>query len=130
MFNLRCLRWDLQSWNSPSDSAQQRGTHPHVLEIGYTWLAASAQRTRCNTEAKFLLLRHAFETWRVHRAFLRTDERNERSRRAIERLGAKLEGIRRADMLGSDNTVRNSAYYSIVIAEWPDVKARLTRLLG
>ena len=86
-----------------------------------TWLAASAQRTRCNTEAKLLMLAHAFERWQVHSVSLKTDERNARSRRAIERLGARFDGLRRADMPGADGTVRTSAYYSILAAEWPVV---------
>jgi RimJ/RimL family protein N-acetyltransferase len=104
---------EFQPWEWPSGCSFQRVDRPDALEIGYTWLAASAQRTRCNSEAKYLLLRHAFEAWHVHRVSFRTDERNARSRRAIERLGARLEGIRRADMPGRDCTVRNSAYYSI-----------------
>ncbi len=107
----------------------QRVDRPDAVEIGSTWLAASAQRTRCNTECKYLLLAHAFDTWAVHRVFLKTDERNERSRRAIERLGAIFEGIRRSDMPAQDGTVRNSACYSIVRAEWPGVKSRLERFL-
>lgn len=121
---------NLEMWQWPSGSVLQRRGTPDVAEIGYTWLARSAQRTRCNTEAKFLLLRHAFENWRVHRVSFRTDERNERSRRAIERLGAKFEGIRRADMPSVDGTVRDSAFYSIVSAEWSDVKAGLVAKLN
>ncbi len=84
-----------------------------MVEIGSTWLAVSAQRTWCNTEAKYLLLSHALDVWKVHRVALKTDERNARSRRAIERLGARFEGVRRADMPGQDGSVRSSAYYSI-----------------
>jgi len=116
---------DRAPWQWPAGSPRQRTDRPDAIEIGATWLAASAQRTRCNTEAKYLLLAHAFDTWDVYRVTLRTDARNERSRRAIERLGAKFEGIRRADMPGSDGTVRDSAYYSIIRAEWPDVRTRL-----
>jgi RimJ/RimL family protein N-acetyltransferase len=100
------------------------------VEIGYTWLAASAQRTRCNTEAKFLLLQHAFETWEVHRVTIRTDERNQRSRAAIARLGAHFEGIRRAEKPGADGSVRDSAMFSIIAAEWPAIRARLRERLG
>ena len=71
------------------------------------------------------MLAHAFDVWAVHRVALKTDERNARSRRAIERLGATLDGVRRADMPGQDGSVRNSAYYSIVRAEWPAVRAKL-----
>ena len=94
-----------------------------------TWLAASAQRTGANTEAKSLMLGHAFEAWEVHLVRLRTDRRNLRSRTAIERLGARFEGVRRADRPGVDGTVRDSAFYSITRAEWPAVRERLGRLL-
>lgn len=121
---------DLQTWGWPGNSTLQRADIPDVIEIGATWLAESAQRTRCNTEAKYLLLTHAFESWAVHRVCFRTDERNQRSRRAIERLGARFEGIRRADMPGADGTVRNSAYYSIIRAEWPEIKRQLAARLS
>ena len=98
---------------------------PAAVEIGATWLARSAQRTRCNTEAKYLLLSHAFETWRVERVSFRTDERNVRSRTAIERLGARFEGVRRAERLGADGAIRSSAYYSIVASEWPEARVLL-----
>lgn len=116
---------DFQPWEWPAGSLLQRSGRPDAVEIGYTWLGASAQRTRCNTEAKYLLLAHAFEIWQVHRVSFRTDARNERSRRAIERLGAHFEGVRRADMPGRDGTVRDSAFYSIIEAEWPDVRRAL-----
>jgi RimJ/RimL family protein N-acetyltransferase len=112
---------DIECWEG--------STVPSVVEIGSTWLSASAQRTRANTEAKLLMLTHAFETWRVHRVTFKTDARNERSRRAIERLGATFEGIRRAHVVAYDGTIRNSAYFSIIAAEWPDVKQRLDALL-
>ena len=117
-------------WDWQGGSPLQRTDRPDTVEIGSTWLAASAQRTRCNTEAKLLMLSHAFERWEVHSVTLKTDRRNQRSRRAIERLGAQLDGIRRADMPGADGTVRSSAYYSIVAAEWPAVKERLARRLA
>jgi RimJ/RimL family protein N-acetyltransferase len=121
--------YDFQPWDWPQASPLQRKEVPDATEIGYTWLAASAQRTRCNTEAKFLLMQYAFETWKVHRVFLRTDERNQRSRAAIERLGCKLDGIRRADMPGRDGTVRNSAYYSMLADEWPAARQDLLQRL-
>src|SRR5262249_62180093 len=86
-----------RSWQWPPGSALQRTDRPDVVEIGSTWLAASARRTRCNSEAKLLMLAHAFERWAVHAVFFKTDQRNERSRRAIERLGAGLGRIRRGD---------------------------------
>jgi RimJ/RimL family protein N-acetyltransferase len=121
--------YDYAAWRWPAGSAMQRSDRPDALEIGYTWLAASAQRTQCNTTAKLLLLTHAFETWQVHRVSLRTDVRNARSRRAIERLGAKFEGILRADKPATDQTVRDSARYSIVLAEWAEVRTGLERRL-
>jgi len=121
---------DVQRWRWPAGSPHQRTDRPDSVEIGSTWLAASAQRTRCNTEAKYLLLSHAFDGWEVHRVCLKTDERNTQSRRAIERLGARLEGLRRADMPAQDGSVRTSAYYSIVRAEWPDVRKNLEGALA
>ena len=118
-----------ERWRWPAGSPRQRSDRPDVVEIGATWLAASAQRTRCNTEAKLLMLAHAFDVWQVHRVSLKTDARNARSRRAIERLGVLFEGVRRADMPGSDGSVRDSAYYSIVRAEWPQVRTRLEAAL-
>ena len=103
---------------------------PDVVDIGYTWLAASAQRSPVNTEAKLLMLGHAFEVWQVHRVGFQTDERNTRSRKAIERIGGRLDGLLRADMPGTDDTVRTSARFSILAAEWPEVKERLTSRLG
>ena len=122
--------FEYQPWTWPPGSALLRTDRPDVCEIGYTWLAASARRTGCNTEAKYLLLSHAFEKWQVHRVSLRTDVRNERLRRAIERLGAQFEGVRRADKPAADETVRDSAFYSIVVAEWPEVAARLRKILA
>ena len=116
-------------WSWPAGSPHQRDGVPDVCEIGATWLAASAQRTSCNTECKLLLLAHAFETWEVHRVSLRTDARNQRSRAAIERLGCQFDGVRRADLPGTDDTVRDSAYYSMLAAEWPAAKAALTTRL-
>ncbi len=121
---------EIRPWQWSEGSALQRHGRPDVVEIGYTWLAASAQRTRCNTETKYLLLRHAFEGWDVHRVAFRTDVRNEMSRAAIERLGAKLEGIRRADKPGCDGKVRDSIFFSIVRHEWPAVGAALERRLA
>lgn len=98
---------------------------PRSAEIGATWLAASAQRTATNTEAKLLMLRHAFDSWGVQRITFKTDARNLRSRAAIERVGARWEGIRRAHGPASDGGIRDSAYYSILRSEWPAVRDRL-----
>lgn len=102
---------------------------PSALEIGSTWLAASAQRTGINTEMKLLMLAHAFETWKVHRVTLKTDARNQRSKTAMERIGCRFEGIRRAHMPALDGGIRDTAYYSILAAEWPEVNDRLGRLI-
>ncbi len=91
--------------------------------IGYTWLSRSAQRTAVNTEAKSLLLTHAFETWRVIRVEFITDVLNEQSRAAILRLGAKQEGILRNHLLMLDGRIRDSVCFSIIASEWPEVKA-------
>jgi RimJ/RimL family protein N-acetyltransferase len=99
--------------------------YPQAAEIGYTWYAPSVQRTAVNTAAKLALLREAFDVWAALRVSLKTDARNARSRAAIERLGAEFEGVRRAHMSASDGGVRDTAYYSIVRAEWPVVKTRL-----
>lgn len=104
--------------------------HHRTLEIGYTWLARRVWRTRVNTECKYLLLRHAFETLGVMRVQLKTDRRNARSRAAMERMGAKFEGILRHHMLVRGDQVRDSAYYSVIDTEWPEVKARLEGFLA
>ena len=104
---------------------------PDVVEIGATFLAASAQRTPVNTEAKLLMLTHAFEVWGVQRVSLKTDARNERSRAAIERLGARYDGTLRRHMpaYGPGGGPRDSAFFSILSEEWPPVKSDLqTRL--
>ena len=95
------------------------------LEIGWTWLARDAQRTPINTEAKYLLLRHAFETLDCIRVEFKTDALNERSRAALLRIGAKEEGILRSHVITATGRVRDSVYYSILAAEWPEVKAGL-----
>lgn len=99
------------------------------LEIGGTWYAPEHQRTAANTEAKYLLLRHAFESLGCVRVQLKTDLRNERSQRAIERLGAVREGVLRHHMLMPDGYRRSSVYYSILEEEWASVKSRLEEKL-
>jgi RimJ/RimL family protein N-acetyltransferase len=99
-----------------------------AVEIGWTWLAAAHQRSVVNTEAKRLMLAYAFEVWQVRRVTLKTDARNLRSRAAIERLGAHLDGILRAHLPAADAPVpRDSAVYSILAAEWPAIRERLDR---
>lgn len=95
------------------------------VEIGSTWIAPRWQRTAVNTEAKYLMLRHAFEVWNCLRVELKTDALNQRSRRAILRLGAKEEGTLRKHMLAYDGRKRDSVYFSILDSEWPAVKAQL-----
>ena len=103
-------------------------TH-HRVEIGWTWVARERQRTAINTEAKYLLLRHAFETLGCIRVELKTDSLNERSRAAILRIGAREEGTFRNHMITASGRIRHTVYFSIVDSEWPSVKARLeTRL--
>lgn len=121
--------FDVEWWPWPEGHAEHGRATPDVCEIGYTWLTRDAIRTAANTEAKLLMLTHAFEVWDVHRVCLHTDERNARSRAAIERIGGKFEGILRAHRMANDFIPRNSARYSIVAAEWPGVKARLEERL-
>jgi N-acetyltransferase len=115
--NLEYWAWD-----------EQKGK-PDAAEIGWTWLAPSAQRTKVNTAAKLLMLEFAFETWQVRRMTLKTDARNERSRNAILRIGGSFEGILRAHMPSSDGGIRNTAMYSILESEWANVKEKLQNYL-
>ena len=96
------------------------------LEIGSTWYGASARRTGVNTEAKLLLLTHAFEELGMGRVQLKTDHMNQRSQAAIARIGAQREGVLRRHRLRPDGTWRDSVYFSILIEEWPAAKARLS----
>ncbi|MGH2400992.1 MAG: GNAT family N-acetyltransferase, partial [bacterium] len=99
------------------------------VEIGWTWIGRPWQRTVVNTEAKFLMLRHAFEEWGCLRVEFKTDRLNEQSRRALLRIGAKEEGIFRSHMITETGRVRDSVYFSIIAAEWPEVRARLEEKL-
>ncbi len=113
--------WDPRAWPGRSGLC--------AVEIGWTWLAASAQRTSINTEAKLLLLGYAFESLGVVRVDLKTDARNERSRQAIQRLGATFEGVLRSwsesHVPGEAGLLRDSAMFSVIASEWPAVKASL-----
>jgi RimJ/RimL family protein N-acetyltransferase len=100
------------------------------VEIGYTWVAASVQRTAVNTEAKLLLLTHAFETWHCIRASFITDVLNQQSRTALLRLGAKEEGVLRNHLIMPGGRYRDSVCFSIIESEWPAVKTRLEMKLG
>lgn len=103
-------------------------TH-HRVEIGWTWVAPAWQRSAVNTEAKYLLLRHAFETLGCIRVELKTDSLNERSRAAILRIGAREEGTFRNHMITASGRIRHTVYFSILDSEWPDVKSRLQTML-
>jgi len=103
-------------------------TH-HRVEIGWTWVAPEWQRTGVNTETKYLLLRHAFETLGCIRVELKTDSLNEKSRNAILRIGAKEEGTFRNHMITASGRIRHTVYFSILDSEWPAVKARLQSLM-
>jgi len=118
---------NIETWTWPStERARPVPSVPfEAAEIGSTWLAASAQRTAVNTEAKLLMLTHAFEVWGLRRVNLKTDARNVRSRTAIERLGARHDGVLRAHMPAFDGGIRDTAVYSILASEWPAVKAAL-----
>ena len=100
------------------------------LEIGGTWYGIEYQRSPVNTECKYLLLKHAFETLGCIRVQLKTDSRNERSQKAIERIGAKREGVLRNHMILPDGFIRDSVFYSILDTEWGDVKKRLEEMLA
>ena len=106
---------------------------PYAVEIGGTWLASSAQRTGINTEAKFLLLRFAFETWHVARVDLKTDARNERARMAMVRIGASFEGVLRrwqpSQVVGEQTRYRDTAMFSIVEEDWPAISLQLSALI-
>ncbi len=118
--------WDLRPWPGRAE--------PCAVEIGWTWLAASAQRTGINVEAKLLLIRHAFEQLGVARVDLKTDARNERSRRAIAGLGAHFEGVlrnwSRSWALDEEGQLRDSAMYSFIDSEWPSCEERLRKRLS
>ena len=104
------------------------GANRHV-EIGWTWVAPAWQRTPVNTEAKYLMLRHAFEAWNCHRVQLKTDALNTRSRQAMLRIGAREEGVFRRFQVTQGGRVRDTAWYAVTDLEWPSVKARLEERL-
>jgi N-acetyltransferase len=116
------LRW----WHGRS--------YPDGAEIGGTFLTASAQRTPINTEAKLLMMAHAFDVWEVQRLDLKSDARNDRSRRAMERIGAQFEGVLRnwqpSQAAGEEGLTRSTAMYSVLPSEWPEVRRRLEARLS
>jgi RimJ/RimL family protein N-acetyltransferase len=121
--------WNLERWSWPPAHPLHARETPDACEIGYTWFSRAAIRTGSNTEAKLLMLQHAFEMWQVLRVCFHTDVRNQRSRAALERIGGKLEGILRAHRMAADYIPRDSCRYSIIASEWPSVKQQLQRLL-
>jgi N-acetyltransferase len=121
--------WNIEYWAWPPGHPSHGRGLPDACEIGYTWFARSSIRTGANTEAKFLMLRHAFEVWNVLRVCFHTDARNARSRAALERIGGQCEGILRAHRMAADFIPRDSVRYSILAAEWPAVKQRLLQLI-
>ena len=122
--------FNLERWSWPKGHPRHGRRDPDVCEIGYTWLARSAIRTAANTEAKLLMLTHAFETWQVFAVCFHTDSRNQRSRAALERIGGKFDGILRAHRMAADYIARDSVRYSIVAAEWPAAKQHLSLFLS
>lgn len=99
------------------------------VEIGWTWLGGEFQRSACNTEAKYLMLRHAFEVLGLQRVELKTSLVNEKSKAAMRRLGLVEEGVLRKHMINDDGAIRHSVFFSVVDDEWPAMKARLESLL-
>jgi RimJ/RimL family protein N-acetyltransferase len=117
--------WNIERWAWPQGHDRHGRGLPDACEIGYSWLTPSAIRTAANTEAKLLMLEHAFETWGTLRVCFHTDARNQQSRAALKRLGAKFEGVLRSHRMAADLIPRDSLRFSIVAAEWPSVKERL-----
>ncbi|HZE42049.1 MAG TPA: GNAT family protein [Stackebrandtia sp.] len=118
--------WDPRFWLSDDKLS--------AIEIGFTWLSASARGTGINTEAKYLLMRHAFEEWNVARVDMKTDARNARSRAALEKVGAQFEGVlrnwSRSWAPGEDGRLRDSAMFAVIDCDWPSCKARLEGMLA
>lgn len=117
--------WNLERWSWPVGHPSHGRAVPDACEIGYTWFSKPAIRTSANSEAKLIMLAHAFESWDMLRVCFHTDVRNLRSRAALERIGCQFEGILRAHRMAADYIPRDSARYSIIAAEWPAAKQRL-----
>lgn len=122
--------FNMERWAWKAGHPRQGREYPDAGEIGYTWLDKSVIRSGVNTEAKLLLLRMAFEKWQALRICFHADMRNDRSRTAIARLGAKFEGVLRSHRLSPDGIARDSARFSIILSEWPEVKDRLEKYLN
>ena len=132
-YRLMSLEW----WTWPEGPIHVAGeprvppeAPPDVAEIGHAWIVPEAQHTLVNASVAYLLMEHAFEVWRVHRLVLKTDARNERSRGAIGKVGGRFEGILRAHTPAADGVVRDVALFSVLPAEWPEVKHALALRLG
>ena len=125
--------YELDPWDwtalAPGARPVQRVGLVDRASIGHTWIGPVAQRTPVNTEAKLLMLGHAFEVWGVRAVRIQTDARNERSRVAIARLGCSLDGVLRADRPATDGTVRHSAIFSMLATEWPAARRQLAERL-
>jgi RimJ/RimL family protein N-acetyltransferase len=121
--------FNVERWSWPEGHERHNRKEGDVAEIGYTWLGTNALRSGINTEAKLLLLTHAFEALRMLGVCLYADARNQRSRAAIQRLGGRFDGILRAHRLATDLTARDSARYSFVASEWPQVRERILALV-
>ena len=121
--------WDWTTLSPGAVAVPATGTLDRA-SIGHTWLDPAAQRSPVNTEAKLLLLAHAFDTWGVRAVRLQTDARNARSRAAIERIGCTLDGVLRADRPAADGSVRDSAVFSMLADEWPAARAALVARLA
>lgn len=117
--------FEMEHWAWPKGYERHGREHADVCEIGGTWLSKPSLRTAANTEAKLLMLAHAFEVWGMLRVCFHTDARNERSAAALERIGGRFEGVLRAHRMAPDFTGRDSKRYSILAAEWPEAKQRL-----
>jgi N-acetyltransferase len=121
--------WNIENWAWPAGHERSGRSYPDACEIGYSWLNFAAIRTAANTESKLLLLKLAFEKWGVFRVCFHADMRNNRSRAAIERIGGRFEGTLRSHRMAVDGIPRDSARYSILLSEWPDVRLRLENRL-
>ena len=120
--------FDLAWWPWPEGHPRHGHGGPDTCEIGHTWLTRSAIRTGANTEMKRLMLTLVFETWQVQSVCFHTDARNDRSRRALSRIGARYEGILRSHRLAADDQPRDSARFAITAADWPAVRVHLAEL--
>jgi RimJ/RimL family protein N-acetyltransferase len=126
LMSLEWWRWPIGPIHVEGEPRRaEDGDPPDAAEIGHVWLARSAQRTDVNTASCLLLMRHAFEVWKVHRLVMKTDARNMRSREAIARLGGTFEGILRSHQPAADGIIRDTAMFSILPRDWPAIRDRL-----